>query len=443
MRRLRPITRTLTLVALAAAVGCAHSDRAGHEATESSHAEHEEPDEHDEHDEPDEHDEHEEGIVELSPEAAKHAAIRVAIVEETHVPFVLRTTARVDYDERRLAHVSPRIPGRVATVRADLGDDVVADDQLATLDSIGLGEAKADYLGARAEASLADKTLERAQRLFKDKITSEQAVIEARAAHEKALAHLRSGEEKLRLLGLSKSEIRGVHYGDPKAPLFPLRAPIDGRIVEKHLVVGEIVRPEDKVFTIADLSQVWIWIDIYERDVARVHKNDTVVIATQAHPDRTFEGHVAYIRDRVDPVTRAARARIDILNPDRALKPGMFAQVTLTDPHCADPRCVDQHAADQHTSDRHTADRHTAISGGRRALAVPPSAVQRDGDVDVAFVMEGERRYARRVVRVGARTEKLVEIVSGLASGERVAVEGAFLLKSEAAKEEMGGGHSH
>jgi RND family efflux transporter MFP subunit len=186
--------------------------------------------------------------------------------------------------------------------------------------------------------------------------------------------------------------------------------------VEKHLVAGELVSPDDKVFTVADLSQLWIWIDVYERDIARVHVEDTVEVMTQAYPGRTFEGHVAYVSDRVDPETRAARARIDIPNPEGLLKPGMFAEVVVTDPHG---------------------------DSGRKALAIPPSAVLRDGERLIAFVKEGEGRYERRELRTGAKTQELVEVLDGVAPGEEVVVEGAFLLKSEVAKEGMGGGHSH
>lgn len=412
----------ILLLASVAMVGCPKKEPAGR-GGEAEHEEHEEPghDEHEGQEEPghDEHEEpgHEEGVVELTPEAAAHAKIRVAPVELRKVPLVLRTTARVDYDERRIAHVSPRITGRVTSVAAELGDDVTAGTRLAAIDSIDLGGAKADYLTARAEESLARKTRDRETRLAKEKITSQQSVLEARANHEKALARKRESEERLRLLGLTTEDVEQVRYGDPKAAVIPLMAPIDGRIVEKHLVVGELVSPEDKVFTVADLSQLWIWIDVYERDLAKVHEDDTAEVATEAWPGRTFVGHVAYIGDHVDPDTRAARARIDIANADGALKPGMFADVVLTDPHSGD--------------------------AGPMALTVPPSAIQRDGDHLIAFVKEGERRYERRTVRLGARTEELVEVVEGLAQGDEVVVEGVFLLKSEAAKEQMGGGHSH
>lgn len=391
-----------------------HADEAGHTAEDKGHQEKGTGE--DEHG----HEGHEEGVVQLTPESAAVANIRVAPVAERAIPFVLRTTARVDFDERRLAHVSPRIPARAHRVEAELGDQVKAGQVLATLDSIEVGQAKADYLTARAEESVARKTREREESLQEQKITSEQAVLEARGAHEKALAQMRAAEERLRLLGLPKDQIKRSREGDPSASLLPLTSPIDGRVVEKHLVIGEMATPEEKVFTIADLGWLWIWIDVYERDLARVHIGDDVNVVTETYPGRTFRGRVAYIRDQVDPDTRTVRARIDLENPDLALKPGMFAEVTITDPHAKDGQ-----------------------GAVKKALAVPASAVQRDGEKYVAFVQEGERRYERREVRIGTRTDEFVEVVEGLSVGEPVVVDGTFLLKSEAAKESMGGGHSH
>ena len=172
------------------------------------------------------------------------------------------------------------------------------------------------------------------------------------------------------------------------------------------------------MFTIADLGHVWVWIDVYERDLRRVHLEDDVVVAADAYPDELFRGKVSYISDQVDADTRTVRARIDVDNPSHKLRPGMFARVTLTDPHFE-------------STDR--------VS----SLVVPSGAVQRDGEEFVVFVAQGNNRFARHEVEVGRSAGGLTEILSGLASGDTVVVEGAFLLKSEASKEQMGAGHEH
>lgn len=358
-------------------------------------------------------------VVSLSPEAAARVRIRVAPVAERMLSGMLTTTGQVDFDQDRLAHVSPRIPGRVHRVQTTLGDRVRAGEPLAVIDSIELGRAKSAFLRATVQLELARRTRAREEGLLQDRITSEQSVLEARSAEASARAAYQAARQELRLLGLSEPEIDATSANDGSAALFPLASPIDGTVVEKHVTLGEVVSPERHLFTVADLSQVWVWIDVYEGDLARVHLEDDVAVRVEAFPEHTFEGKVAYVRSQVDPDTRTARARIDVTNTDRHLRPGMFATVTVSDPHGP---------------------------GGEAApatLVVPSSAVQRDGEQQIAFVRTGEHRYERRVLALGRRTDAWVEVLDGLAAGEPVAVEGTFLLKSEAARQRLGGGHDH
>ena len=366
-----------------------------------------------------ERDRHAEEVVELAPEAAARIDIRTGEARRMKLPRVISTTGRVGFDEDTVAHVAPRVSGRVQRVAARLGERVAAGQVLAVIDSIPLGAAKSEYLGTKAELELARRTLEREEGLFEDRITSEQSVLEARAAYHRALAEHEASRERLRLLDIGDERIDAIRYGDPESALFPLTAPLGGTITDKHATLGEVVTPEDALFTVADLSRVWIWIDVYERDLAHVHLEDHVVVRVDAYPQRTFEGLVAYIRDEVDPATRTARARIDATNSEGLLKPGMFAAVTLTDPH--EPEGAE----------------------APHAVAVPEGAIQRDGERSVVFVPVGERRYERRRVETGRRTGGHVEVLEGLEAGEPVVVEGAFFLESEAAESEMGGGHGH
>ncbi len=407
---MKPIlAKLLVLVVLGAGIlGCEKKPGGDGHAAHEGHDEHEGHGEHKGHDE---HDEHGEGsVVTLTPEALARIGVEVTAVTSRTIPTLIRTTARVDYDETRIAHVGPRIPGRVHEVSKKLGDMVAADEELATLDSVVLGESIAQHRAASVEQELAHKTLERERALLKEKLTSEQQLIEAEATYEKAVAAKRAASEQLRLYGG-----RGV-----KGSYFKLRSPIAGKIVEQHLALGELVTPGDKVYTVADLSALWIWVDIFERDLSRVHVDDDATVVTDAYGDRVFVGKLAYIMDEVDPHSRTVRARIDIANTDGMLKPGMFANVTLSDPHGAEAGQLEQ-----------------------AVIAVPPSAVQRDGDEWIAFVKKGEGRFERRELKIGARTTEFMQIIAGLAEGEEVVTNGVFLLKSEAAKGSMGGGHSH
>ncbi|QQR89794.1 MAG: efflux RND transporter periplasmic adaptor subunit [Myxococcales bacterium] len=234
----------------------------------------------------DNNDAHKEGIVVLTAEAATRVRIRTSPVQNRVLSGVISTTGRVDFNQDNLAHVSPRVPGRVHQVHAVLGAQVKKGQSLAVIDSISFGQAKSTFLQAKAQLELATSTLEREQGLLADQITSQQSVLEAQASHQRANATFQSARQQLRLLGLSNRQIDSVSYDDSAAALFPLPAPISGTIVEKHISLGEIVSPGNNVFTVADLSSLWIWIDIYERDLAHVHLDDDVVLSVDTFPDQ-------------------------------------------------------------------------------------------------------------------------------------------------------------
>jgi len=373
---------------------------------------------------------HEEGVVVLSPEAASQAQIRTAPVEERILAAELTTTGQVDFDQTRLAHVSPRISGRVHRVRALLGEEVRAGQTLAEIDSIELGRAKAAYLQAKAIEELARKSFDRAQSLFADRIASEQEVLEAEAKLRETAAALHTSEETLHLFGLSQKQVDRLGYEDQGASIYPLRAPFEGTIVERHATLGELVTPERNLFTLADLSRVWIWIDVSQRDLAGVHVDDQARARVDAFPDQVFEGKVSYLSARVDADTRTVRARLEVANPEGKLRPGMFVEVQLVDPH--------------------------AQEGGQargRSLVVPEGAIVREGEDHFVFLAAGENRFERQPIEIGRRAGGAVEILRGsgqtasdagpLSAGDEVVVSGAFLLKSAASKETLGGGHDH
>ena len=412
----------LSLISLGLILGtsCSRSAKTGSEGAAEEKAVHQEPaageapDEHGE--EGEEHGEneekHEEGVVELSPESHARAGIETLVVEARPLGAVLETTGQVGFNEDRLAHVGPRISGRISEVRATLGQRVKRGQTLAVLDSTELGQAKANYQQARVREGLTRETYEREKRLAADKISSEQEALTARAAFLEAEAELRRAEQTLRLMGLSVGQM-----GQAGSSLSPVSSPFDGTVVEKEANLGEMVSPEQKLFTVADLSQVWIWIDVFEKDLRGVHVDDEVSLQVDAYPGETFDGKVSFLTGSVDAATRTVRARVDVNNKDGRLRPGMFARIRLTDPHVP--------------------------PAGPGVPVVPESALQRQGEKHAVFVPDGERRYRRREVRPGRKSGDFVEILEGLKPGERVVVKGVFLLASEAAKETMGEGHSH
>lgn len=414
-RRNRPFLVMASIALPLVAGACSNSEPRHGTGTASQQA----VEEHQEHGGPGASGEHEDGVVELTAEAASRIEIRTASVEERVLAAELATTGQVDFDQTRLAHVSPRISGRVHRVDAVLGQSVRAGEKLADIDSIELGRSKAVFLQSKAHEELTRTSFDRAQSLFADRIASEQQVLEAEAKLREATAALRTAEETLHLYGLDQGQIDALTYDDRQASIYPLRAPFAGTVVERHATLGELVTPERILFTLADLSRVWIWIDVYQRDLGSVHIDDRASARVDAFPDEVFEGKLSYLSARVDTDTRTVRARLDVANPGGKLRPGMFVEVGLVDPH--------------------------APSGGARSksLVVPVSAVVRDGDARLVFVAAGELRFERRVIRVGRQAGGYTEILAGVGADDSVVVEGAFLLKSALAKDSLGGDHDH
>lgn len=356
--------------------------------------------------------EHKEGVVELRPEARANARIQIGRVEARPLAAAIQTTGEVGLNEDRVAHVGARVPGRIAAVRVTLGQKVGQGQALAVIDSTELAQAKADYVTARAREDLARTTFEREDRLAIEKISSQKEVLEARAALLEAEAVRRNTEETLRIFGLTSGQIRSLRSGETGASLLPVAAPFAGTIVDKEANLGEVVGTEETLFTVADLRRVWIWIDVFEKDLRRVQLGNEVSFEADAYPNEAFAGKVSFLSAGVDPGTRKVRARIDAENSDGRLRPGLFVRIQLSETQ----------------------------SEASEALVptVPDSAVQRRGESFVAFVPESDSRFRMREVRVGRRSGGFVEILDGLKVGEPVVVNGVFFLVSEASKESFG-----
>lgn len=363
-------------------------------------------------------DEHsEEGHVELSDEALKTLNLKTEVAGKRSIENEIKTTAVIEPNRNRIAHVSPRISGRVVDVKAVLGDSVQKGQILAELDSIELGQTKAEYLTSKANLEVASANYSRESRLYKKQITSEKDYLFGKAEYLQAESALNKAVETLRLLGLSDGEIKSLKWGNNDQPssIFPLKAPFTGTVVEQHIVLGEFIKPEERPYTIADLSHLWIQLDVLEKDLKWVNDNKEVNIKVNAYPDGIFEGKVTYVSDILDESTRTAKARVEILNPDGKLKPGMFASATLTIPS----------------------------QDSKEYVVIPSAAIQQLEGKTVVFVQENENSFEMKEVIIGNQTGDLVQVLKGIDPGERVVTEGGFYLKSTLLKDEMGEGHAH
>ena len=348
-------------------------------------------------------------IVRMDPEIQKKSGVAVAVAQKVRLRGAVTATGKVEVNADRIAHVSPRISGKIVSVRAGLGDHAGAGQVLAALDSVEMGEALNRYQRSRARLPLAENNLKRIKALVEQKIAARKDILTAETEYQTALADFRADEERLLLYGLDRRDLAGL---DGRRVLLPVRSPIVGTVTEKHAIVGELADPSRSLYTVADLSTVWVMVDINEKDLARIRKGQPAAVKVGAFPELTFRGRIAHIADLVNDATRTVKARVEVQNPERKLKPEMFATVELALSEAAPP-----------------------------VLAVPEEAIQELDGRKILFVTADGKEFRLREIRTGPASGGMAEIVSGLVEGERYAVRGGFVLKSELKKSELGDEH--
>jgi cobalt-zinc-cadmium efflux system membrane fusion protein len=293
-------------------------------------------------------------------------------------------------------------------VKAKPGDRVEKGQVLALLKSVQLGEARAEIAQAEAALDVAKDRLKRQELLMDAEIGAQKSYVEAQGAVKQAQAALSAA--------FARAQVYGGGGGSGSTTV--VRSPLDGTVVERHATAGEVASPDQQLFVIADIDPVWVVARAYESELGLVRVGMTSTVRVKAYPDRTWEGTIGYVSPTLDERSRTAEVRVELPNPDGALKPGMFATLAPTEPE-------------------------PEAGAAPAPLAVPSSAIQRDGERFLVFVPKRENEYEVRSVTVGKRGAEYVEILGGLEDGEPIVVQGTFILKSEAAKHEMGGGHSH
>jgi len=333
------------------------------------------------------------GVVHLSKEAIARNKVRVDVAKGGRLGAGVDIPAEVMLAPDQIAHVTLLVPGRITEVKKTLGDKVKAGEVIASVESAELGAAQSARAQAEAEVSVAKKALDRQIELKNAGIGTQRTYDEAEAALRRAEADLGAANQRTRVYGSGGS-----------STTVSLRAPFDGEIVERHASIGEVAEAGgEPLFVVANLSTVVVEARVYEPDVAAAVAGARVRITLQAYPGQSWESKLDYVSPRLDEKSRTLAVRMTLKNDGR-LKPGLFGTVTLLgSSETEDPRAV-----------------------------LPADAVQRAPQGDIVFV-PGERdgEFKAVAVVVGARRGGEVEIQNGVAVGDRVVVEGAFVVKSE------------
>jgi membrane fusion protein, heavy metal efflux system len=292
----------------------------------------------------------------------KPELFKLARVEARDLPTVLSANGSVTPDVNRTIHVTSQGSGRVVDLKVKLGDSVSKGQELLSIYSADLAGAFSDYQKAIADERLAKKSWERAQLLYSHGALAEKDLQQAEDAEEKAKVDVQNTEQHVRILG-----------GDPAHPssLIELRAPVSGTIVEQNISGFEGIKSLDNspnLFTIADLTQVWVVCDVYENDLGEVRLGDSAEIRLNAYPDKVYQGKVADVSRVLDPNLRSAKVRIVLPNRDAALRPNMYARATF---------------------------RSRKVQS---RLVVPSTAIMRLQDKDWVFRKEGQNQFRKTEV---------------------------------------------
>ncbi|HKW18445.1 MAG TPA: efflux RND transporter periplasmic adaptor subunit [Terriglobales bacterium] len=323
--------------------------------------------------------------------------VQVLTIEPTALTRTLRLTGAVAYNNFHTTPVITQISGPVSRVVVVPGEHVKQGQPMLYVASPDYSQLRTNYLKAREVYALAQKAYARAQDLYQHKAIAEQALEQAESAEVQAGGDLASAQAALKVLGITDPD--AVVQAPPTLEV-PVKAPISGEVVEQDVSAGQLIQPgSTQCFVVSDTSNVWVVVNVYQKDLPYVRLGDPVTIQTETYPD-VFHGQISYIAAALDPTTRTLQARIETRNPGEKLKKDMYVVAT--------------------------------VNAGKisKAIAVPDAAVLRDAENQPFVYAEvTSNQFGRRSVTLGESLNGQTEITSGVKPGDRVVGNGSLFLQ--------------
>jgi len=328
------------------------------------------------------------GSVRISPTVVQNIGVRTAIATREQISHRIQTVGRVGYDEERMTRLHPKISGWIDKLFvSDTGMLVKQNTMLLALYSPELVTSEEEYLLALKNA----ETLQNSP--FPDIRKGAQDLL--RSSRER-LELLDVAEHQMELLTTKRKVMKNLH----------IHSPFPGIVIHIGAREGQYVTPKTELYRIADLSKVWVYVDVYEYELPWVRLGDTASMRLTALPGRIFTGKITYIYPYLDPKTRTNKVRLEFDNSEGLLKPDMFADITIMT-----RRKID-------------------------AVVIPTEAVLRTGEIPRVFVVRAPGMFTPRNVRIGVSTDKKTQIIKGVAPGEKVVTSAQFLIDSESSLNE-------
>lgn len=347
-----------------------------------------------------------EATLNVVPEVAARAGVKVEAVGEQLAPEALQQAATgvVQANAYRSTPVVSLVGGRLTQVSAEAGQEVRRGQTVAVVFSDELAMAQSRYLSAQAELEEHHQHHQRTLQLVELGAASREEFEQATSVLKKAEAEMAAQRQRLLLLGLTPQRVAALRGPAQVSSEISLHAPAAGTVISRAANPGEVVEANKELLRVADLSNVWVVGQVFERDLARVRIGSGASVTSEAYPGRIWRGRVTYVDPQLDPATRTAQVRVEVANPGQALKLGMFVNVGF------------------------------GALGTAEATAptVPASAVQTIGGRTVVFLATDDPgAYVMRPVRVGTESSGRYPVLEGLHVGDRVVTEGSFMLRAE------------
>jgi Cu(I)/Ag(I) efflux system membrane fusion protein len=317
----------------------------------------------------------------LDAKARQLAGVQTAAVEKKALTKEIKTTGKLAMNENGRAYITSRVMGRVDELYINADGEYIAPGQaIAAVYS-------PDYIAAQEEYILAIDTVNKLSGASRDIVQMNSQL-------------LRAARQKLELLGIPAEDIERVAQTRQPNTHMTVYAQFGGTVLEKQVLPGAYLMPGDKLYAVSDLSSIWLYADIYEKDVASVQVGQTVTVTTPAYPGETFTGMVSFINPVLDDATRTVKVRVEMGNPGGKLKPNMFANAVINIPL-------------------------------GETVVIPESSLLDTGKRKVVFVAQDENTFVKRDVVIGQEANGLIQVLSGLQPGEVVVTAATFLIDSQ------------
>jgi membrane fusion protein, heavy metal efflux system len=349
-------------------------------------------------------------VVKISIESINQIKLKTEAVSLQ--PFIgsLTIPAKVITNQDNEAQIGSLVQGRVHQVFVKVGDYVKTGQTLMTIEGLDVGEIKAGFLKAKAAHDFLKSSYERQKKLFDEKIGSQKTLLECQADYEKALADYKAEDKKIHSIGLTDEDIIDGKKNDEHKPgTLPIKSSINGVIVERNVVIGQLVDATTNAFKVINTANVWVDGQIYEKDLNKINQKTNAEFTSTVYQNEKFDGRIIYISQTVDEKTRTITVRGEFNNSKNKLKPQMFGELKIP------------------------------VGTNAKAILIPEEALVKETGFEYVFVQTSDTTFEQRKVISGASVDGRIEIKEGLKEGEKIVSNGVFYLKGELKKDELGG----